>query len=287
MPADSPDYVEVATFANGTVLVALNNGNFTVSKHSPFVASQPTLSMLGESSVASTHSLLTAAFYAALKEQHDLGNSCHVELSLPGVILNLIGSYHTTHATPRLLHVAAERFRVLGRSSLVEFLEEKIREESGHDKLALKDLRALGLPAERLVEAIEPSIIVDLIGYFETAAHAPYPIATVGYSYALERNALFIRKEHIDAVQAVCPPGVDATRCLRVHSGTGADASHVVEMVEFIATLPADDRLAVLQAVYETMKIIAAPRREDLMTDGEIENLLEEATRSDGVCALT
>jgi hypothetical protein len=284
MSANARDYVEVAVIGPGTVLIALRNGNFLVSECSPIGFNRPFLSA-SEPSVSSTKALLTAAFYAALKEQHELGNGCDIDLTLPGVILNLIGSYHTTHATPRLLRVAADRFRVLGRPSLVEFLEEKIREESGHDKLALKDLRSLGLPAEQLVEAIRTSMIVDLISYFEAAAHATYPIATVGYSYALERNALFIRKEHIDAVQAVCPPGVDATRCLRVHSGTGADASHVAEMVEFIATLPADDRLAVLIAVYETMKIIAAPRREDRMTDDEIENLLEEATRSANVCA--
>lgn len=284
MSANARDFVEVAVIGPGTVLIALQNGNFLVSECSPVGFNRPFLSA-SEPSVSSTKALLTAAFYAAVKEQHELGNSCDVELSLPGVMLNLIGSYHTTHATPRLLRVAADRFRVLGRPSLVEFLEEKIREESGHDKLALKDLHSLGLPAEQLVEAIRTSMVADLISYFEAAAHAPYPIATVGYSYALERNALFIRKEHIDAVQAVCPPGVDATRCLRVHSGTGADASHVAEMVEFIATLPADDRLAVLIAVYETMKIIAAPRREDRMTDDEIENLLEEATRSADVCA--
>lgn len=284
MSANARDFVEVAVIGPGTVLIALRNGNFLVSECSPIGFNRPFLSA-SELSVSSTKALLTAAFYAALKEQHELGNGCDIDLTLPGVIMNLIGSYHTTHATPQLLRVAADRFRILGRPSLVEFLEEKIREESGHDKLALKDLRSLGLPAEQLVEAIRTSMIVELISYFEAAAHAPNPIATVGYSYALERNALFIRKEHIDAVQAVCPPGVDATRCLRVHSGTGADASHVAEMVEFIATLPADDRLAVLIAVYETMKIIAAPRREDRMTDDEIENLLEEARRSADVCA--
>jgi hypothetical protein len=48
-------------------------------------------------------------------------------------------------------------------------------------------------------------------------------------------------------------------------------------MVEFIATLPADDRLAVLRSVYETIKIIAAPAPEDRMTDEELESILEEA----------
>jgi hypothetical protein len=110
-------------------------------------------------------------------------------------------------------------------------------------------------------------------------------MGTVGYSYALERNALFVGKRYIEAVQALCPPGVDATRCLRVHSGTGADTSHVTEMVEFIARLPAEDRLTVVRVVYETMKIIAAPAPEDRLTDEELERLLEAAACSSGSVA--
>jgi hypothetical protein len=274
-------FVEIAVVAPGTVLVSLSNGNFLVPDCSPLGFGSPSLvTMAANPSVSSTRALLTAAFYAALKEQQEAGGGCDSELTLPGVILNLIGSYHTTHATQRLLPVAADRFRALGRLSLVDCLEKKIREERGHDRLALKDLRALGLPAERLVAAIKPSMIVNLLNYFEAVAHSADPMGTVGYSYALERNALFIGKEYIEAVQAVCPPGVDATRCLRVHSRTGADASHVAEMVEFIATLPPDDRLAVLRSVYETMKIIAAPAPEDRMTDEEIESILEEAACS-------
>jgi hypothetical protein len=271
-------FIEIAVVAPGTVLVALSNGNFLVPACSPLGFTSPWLvTMAANPSISSTRALLTAAFYAALKEQQQADGGCDRELTLPGVILNLIGSYHTTHATQRLLPVAADRFRAIGRLSLADYLEKKIREERGHHRLALKDLRALGLPAERLVAAIRPSMIVNLMNYFEALAHAADPMGTVGYSYALERNALFIGKEYIEAVQAVCPPGVDATRCLRVHSGTGADASHVAEMVEFIATLPADDRLAVLRSVYETIKIIAAPAPEDRMTDEELESILEEA----------
>jgi hypothetical protein len=104
-------------------------------------------------------------------------------------------------------------------------------------------------------------------------------MAPVGYSYALERERIVYR-QGISKRCRPCPPGIDATRCLRVHSRTGTDASHVAEMVEFIATLPPDDRLAILRSVYETMKIIAAPAREDRMTDEEIESILQEAAES-------
>jgi len=286
MTGNTPGFVEIAVVAPGTVLVSLDNGNFLVPNCSPLGFRSPWLvTMAANPSISSTRALLAAAFYAALKQQQEAGGGCVSELTLPGVILNLIGSYHTTHATPRLLRTAADRFRALGRLSLVACLEQKIREESGHHRLALMDLRALGLPAERLVAAIKPSMIVKLLDYFEAVADTVDPIGAVGYSYALERNALFVGKEYIEAVQAVCPPGVDATRCLRVHSRAGTDASHVTEMIEFIATLTPDDRLAVLRSVYETMKIIAAPAPEDRMTDEEIESMLEEAVGSTGSIA--
>lgn len=274
-------FMEIAVVAPGTVLVSLDNGNFLVPDCSRIGRmSQWPEAMAASPSIASTRALLNAAFYAALEQQQQKeGGGRDRELTLPGVILNLIGAYHTAHATQRLLPVAAERFRTLGRVSLADFLEKKIREERGHDRLALKDLRALGLPAERLVLAIKPSMVVNLTNYFDVVARAPDPMGTVGYSYALERNALFVGNEYIDAVRSVCPAGVDASRCLRVHSGTGADVSHVAEMVEFIATLPADDRLAVLRSVYETMKIIAAPAPEDRMADEELGGIFEHAAR--------
>jgi hypothetical protein len=241
--------------------------------------------MAANPSISSTRALLAAALYAALKERQETAGGCECELTRPGVILNLIGSYHTAHATRRLLPIAADRFRALGRSSLVACLEKKIREESGHYRLALADLHALGVPAERLVAAVKPSMIENLLNHFEALAHAADPVGVVGYSYVLERNALFVGKEYIEAVQALCPPGVDATRCLRVHSNMGADASHVAEMVEFIATLPPDDRLAVLRSVYETMKIIASPSREDFMSDEELESMLKEAAGPSGDAA--
>jgi hypothetical protein len=200
-------------------------------------------------------------------------------LTLSRVILNLIGNYHTTHATPPTLRLAADRFRELGHLELADFLEEKIQEETGHDLLALKDLRALGLPAEQMVEVVRPQLAIALVDYFEAAANADNPIGVVGYSFALERNALFIGQEYIDMVDALCPPGVMATRCLRVHSGIGADASHVAEMVEFIATLSNDERLAVIQAVYDTTQIIATTHREDEMNNEEIEYMLDDARR--------
>src|SRR5438045_9560374 len=107
MTGNVRDFVEIAVVAPGRVLVALSNGNFLVPGSSPLGFRNPWLvSMAANPSISSTRALLAAAFYAALKEQQEAGGGCDSELTLPGVILNLIGSYHSTHATHRLLPVA-------------------------------------------------------------------------------------------------------------------------------------------------------------------------------------
>jgi len=76
------------------------------------------------------------------------------EPTLAGYIVALVGAYHTSVDTPRNLRRAANRFNELGRPEVAAYLEVRAREETGHDRLALKDLRALGMPGERLVAQV-------------------------------------------------------------------------------------------------------------------------------------
>jgi hypothetical protein len=116
-----------------------------------------------------------------------------------------------------------------------------------------------------------------LVEHLRELAEEPHPVGILGYGYALERAALFVRQEHIDATQAVCPPGVDATRGMRVHSSVGSDAAHVLEMVRFVATLPGADRAAIARAVYRTARILSQESRDGPLADGDILGLLHRA----------
>jgi hypothetical protein len=49
----------------------------------------------------------------------------------------------------------------------------------------------------------------------------------------------------------------DATRFLRSHSSLGSEASHVEETIEFVASLPANDHIKVVQETYESALIMA------------------------------
>jgi hypothetical protein len=198
--------------------------------------------------------------------------------TIPSYILALVGAYHTSVDTPRNLRRAAKRFEELGRPEVATYLEERAREETGHDRLALKDLRALGAPAERLVANLMPEGIAPLCKRFDELCIQDYPIGCIGYSYCLERIAALKQESDVERVQAICPEGVDATRFLRSHSSLGSEVSHVEETIKFVASLPADDRTRVVQETYESALIMARGYNHELLkSDAQIMDEIQRA----------
>jgi len=198
------------------------------------------------------------------------------DLTLAGYIVALVGAYHTSVDTPRNLLRAAKSFEELGRPEVAAYLEERAREETGHDRLALKDLRALGVPAERLVANFTPEGIKPLCKRFDDLCVQDYPIGCIGYSYCLERIAALKQKSDVEKVRTLCPDGVDATRFLRSHSALGSEVSHVEETIAFVASLPANDRIAVVQETYQSALIMAEGYNHELLKS-EAELLAELA----------
>ena len=205
------------------------------------------------------------------------------EPTLVGYIVALVGAYHTSVDTPRNLRRAASRFNELGRPEVAAYLEERAREETGHDRLALKDLRALGVPGERLVANFIPEGIKPLCKRFDDLCVQDYPIGCIGYSYCLERIAALKQKADIEKVQALCPDGVDATRFLRSHSCLGSEVAHVEETIEFVASLPANDRIKVVQETYESALIMAEGYNHELLKSEA--QMLEELQQAVGEAA--
>ena len=199
------------------------------------------------------------------------------EPTLAAYIVALVGAYHTSVHTPRNLCRAADRFNELGRPEVGAYLEDRAREETGHDRLALKDLRALGVPAERLVANFIPEGIKPLCERFDYLCFQDYPIGCIGYSYCLERISALKQQDDVDRVQALCPDGVDATRFLRTHSGLGSEVTHVEETIEFVASLPANDRIRVVRETYELALIMAEGYNHELLKpDAEILEELQQ-----------
>jgi hypothetical protein len=228
--------------------------------------------MTGAGAAGSTVGLLDGAInlgFAGIEKR-----LARPDLTIAGYIVALVGAYHTSVDTPRNLQCAARRFEELGRPEVAAYLEERAREETGHDRLALKDLRALGVPGERLVASFVPEGIKPLCKRFDDLCVQDYPIGCIGYSYCLERIAALKEKTDIEKVQALCPDGVDATRFLRSHSSLGSEASHVEETITFVASLPADDRIRVVRETYESAVILAEGYNHELLKS-EAEMLAE------------
>ncbi len=234
--------------------------------------------MTGVGSAGSTVGLLDGAInlgFVAIEKR-----LARPEPTVAAYIVALVGAYHTSVDTPRNLRRAASRFSELGRPEVAAYLEERAREETGHDRLALKDLRALGVPGERLVANYIPEGIKPLCKRFDDLCAEEYPIGSIGYSYCLERIAALKQEADIARVRALCPEGIDATRFLRSHSSLGSEASHVAETIEFVATLPASDRTKVVQETYESSLLLAEGYNHELLKS-EAE-LLEEIRKAIG-----
>jgi hypothetical protein len=232
--------------------------------------------MTGKGTRASTAALLDGA--VALGFGSDEGDLNHRAASLPKYVFDLVGSYHNSRRTPGHFIQAAKRFRELNRPDLASYLETHAREETGHERLVLKDLRALSLPAERIVANLFPEGVTPLCELFDRLCSADYPVGSIGYSYCFEYTAAMKKRPEVDALVALCPPGVDASRFLRTHSGLGSEVSHVEDMVDFIAGLPAADRIEIAKVTYDTAVTMAGGlRRHSLMSDSEVLAKLQAA----------
>jgi hypothetical protein len=249
--------MEWAEVAPGRVVVATAD---RIWVHTSVFQGQPdlfALSMEGAGSVETTRRLLDGAIGAAGRDASR--PAVRPSLTPARWAWRLAGYYRTTHATPRLMAAAAERFAASGRETLAAWARGKVRDEAGHDRLALRDLAALGYDSDR----------VALVRYFEARVLEGDgdPIGCVGYAYALERLALERGASDIAAVEAILPPGVMATRCLRVHSATGSDAAHVEETVRMVAGLEAPERIRVARSCYETAAIYCTPPAGGFITE--------------------
>src|SRR5215813_6647388 len=234
--------------------------------------------MTGGGAAGSTVSLLDGAINLGFNKIEK--RLAHPEPTLAGYIVALVGAYHTSVDTPRNLRRAANRFTELGRPEVAAYLEERAREETRHDRLALKDLRALGVPGERLVANYVPEGIKPLCKRFDDLCIQDYPIGCIGYSYCLERIAALKQETDVEKVRTLCRDGVDATRFLRSHSSLGSEASHVEETIAFVASLPANDRISVVQETYESALIMAEGYNHELLKS-EAE-MLEEIRQAIG-----
>jgi len=223
--------------------------------------------MRGAGTTETTHWLLEGAIAAAGRAFHVQRGAvspapeskASASVSATHWAYRLAGYFHTTDATRRLLPLVARRFSESGRCTLASWAQRKISEEAGHEQLALRDLSELGYRAHGLVSAFVPPRAAAWVALFERLAAADDPAGCVGYAHALERLALLRGPAEVSAIEQGLPAGVNATRCLRMHSALGSDTHHVRTNVLTTCALSADERRAIAAACYLTARIYFDP----------------------------
>jgi hypothetical protein len=269
---------EWAEVAGNTVIIARDAGEvwfypFSSLEEEALPFAKP---MTCKGTLHSTVGLLDGAIRLAFERTDD--QPAKPDPSPIRYIYSLVGAYYTSKDTPRNLLRAAKRFEEIGRMAVSRYLKMRAQEEAGHERLALKDLYALGLPAKQIVANCKPASIRPLCDLFDDYCVQDYPMDAIGFSYCSERIAALKPKAEIDAVKLLFPDGVDATRFLRSHSSLGSEVSHVEETIEFVSELPASDRIHVVQATYRSAVLTAERRRlESIKSEVEICEELDQA----------
>lgn len=263
--------LEWAQIALGKVVVANSERAWLYQPQSPDDRFAHPMDCVG--SFATTKKLLDTAIAAAkVAVQSD---SRPPALTATRWVWRLASAYHLTSPAPQLFKDAAIGFAGNSCSSLKSWALEKVEEETGHDRLALLDIKSLGYDAEAVIRELKPPAAIALIDYFTRSVQDDNPIDGVGYTYTMERLSLGIEKDYIKKVESLIPPKINATRCLRVHSAIGADAGHVDENVEMIAKLSAAERTRIARACYETALMLFSPPPGGYITDEELQKILE------------
>jgi len=197
------------------------------------------------------------------------------DLTLPQYIAFLVADYQRMRPARPLFEKAARRFAAAGLNEYADYAREKADEESGHDKLAFRDLTELGLPAQQVIDDLPSTRSLALVQFLEEIVESERPVACFGYAYVLERMAEMRGREVLDHVQDLVGPDVNATRCWYIHSGVGPEVGHVEELIEFVSKMPPNDRAVVVKAVHQTACIkYAADKIFDYYRDDQILEVL-------------
>jgi hypothetical protein len=140
-------------------------------------------------------------------------------------------------ASVHLMEVGLETSRSRSRDPvcdlLVDYLEQHIDEERGHDAWLIEDLAAIGAPPEQLLDRPPWPSVATLVGSQYYWVHHAHPVGLLGYLMLLEGYPP-VRKD-VEEMQARTGYGADAFRTLLLHADL--DPHHGQELNRLVDSL--------------------------------------------------
>jgi len=178
-------------------------------------------------------------------------------------IWHLVGYVHLTHSAPALLEFAAERFAADRQLALARWAQARALDQAQQHLIVLRDLHAMGVEPARAIAAARPHAAERLVAWLRASVVAE-PMACVGYVHAVERLALQLGTGELQALEAMLPEGVRATRCVQSRE------SHVDETVALLTRLSATRCEAVARAVFDVACLCVTPHGDGYPDDAAI-----------------
>ncbi|HVI01024.1 MAG TPA: hypothetical protein VM869_20040 [Enhygromyxa sp.] len=185
-------------------------------------------------------------------------------------IWRLVGFVHLTHSAPALLEFAAERFAADRQPAIARWAEARAHDHAQHHLVVLRDLRAMGVDPARALAALRPHPAERLVAWLRASVLAD-PTACIGYVHAVERLALRLGADELQALEATLPDGVRATRCVQVRD------NHLDETVTLLTRLSATRCEAVARAVFDVACLCVTPQGDGYPDDIAIADQLRSS----------
>lgn len=169
----------------------------------------------------------------------------------------LVQTYHYVRWTTPLLAETGERLQRSGQHrQLGNLFMQKAREEHGHERWLLQDLKNLGWPAER-VEAVEPCAAVSAYAAWNRyTARRGNPLAFLGTAFVLEYLSVQRAGPSVERLLAAGRiPNIDkAVSFIRGHGL--ADGDHVAELTALLGSLTDGEDQAALLLSARTTRVL-------------------------------
>jgi pyrroloquinoline quinone (PQQ) biosynthesis protein C len=155
--------------------------------------------------------------------------------------------HHVKHTYPLLALASAHTHDEAYQDALVEYMKE----ERGHEKWILDDIRALGADAEAVRTGKPGQACQIMVGYTYYAIEWLNPYAMLGSVHVLEGMSTLLADRAADAIQgSLAVPGKDGFSYLRSHGAL--DIEHVAFFKELVNQIPSEAHAIIV----ETSKII-------------------------------